>query len=128
MPYKYRDYSHIAAEASLAAGDQGKYWEMHAKLFESPPARDGAQLLPQLVGQAQGIGLDVAKFRGLDTTELGRLVNGRHSLLDIRKMLEAQAPVKADLQQVVDYAGVLVKAGLIEMPAPAASGRKPARK
>jgi len=55
-------------------------------------------------------------------------VNGRHSLLDIKKMLEAQAPVKADLQQIIDYAGVLAKAGLIEMPAPAASGRKPARK
>jgi len=73
-------------------------------------------------------GIDVAKFRGLDTTELSRLVNGRHSLLDIKKMLEAQAPVKADLQQIIDYAGVLVKAGLIEMPVPAASGKKPARK
>jgi len=64
-------------------------------------------------------GVDLSKFRGLDTAELGRLVNGRHSLLDIRKMLEAQAPVKADLQQVVDYAGALAKAGLIDMPAPA---------
>ncbi|MFO7691803.1 MAG: M28 family peptidase [Vicinamibacterales bacterium] len=73
-------------------------------------------------------GVDVAKFRGLDTAEMSRLVNGRHSLLDIRKMLEAQAPVKTDLQQIIDYAGVLVKAGLIEMPAPAASGKKPARK
>jgi protein-disulfide isomerase len=27
-------------EAALCAGDQGKYWEMHAKLFTSPPARD----------------------------------------------------------------------------------------
>ena len=72
-------------------------------------------------------GIDAAKFRGLDTTELGRLVNGRHSLLDIRKLLEAQAPGKADLQQIVDYAGVLAKAGLIEMPAaarPAKATRK----
>ena len=73
-------------------------------------------------------GVDVAKFRGLDTTELSRLVNGRHSLLDIKKMLEAQAPVKADLQQIIDYAGVLVKAGLIEMPAPAVKGKSAARK
>ena len=43
-------------------------------------------------------------------------------------MLEAQAPVKADLQQIIDYAGVLVKAGLIEMPAPAANGKSAARK
>ena len=27
-------------EAALCAGDQGKYWEMHAKLFTSAPARD----------------------------------------------------------------------------------------
>jgi hypothetical protein len=68
-------------------------------------------------------GIDLSKFRGLDTAELGRLVNGRHSLLDIRKMLEAQAPVKVDLQQVIDYAGALAKAGLVEIPAPAV--RKP---
>jgi len=74
-------------------------------------------------------GIDLAKFRGLDTTELARLVNGRHSVLDMRKMLEAQAPVKADLQRVVDYVAALAKAGLVEMPAPApAKGQKPVRK
>jgi hypothetical protein len=73
-------------------------------------------------------GVDLSKFRGLDTTELSRLVNGRHSLLDIKKMLEAQAPVKVDLQQVIDYAGALVKAGLAELPAPVVKGRKPAKK
>ena len=52
-----------AHEAASCAGEQGKYWEMHAKLFETPPAREGAQLVPQLVAQAQSIGLDVAKFR-----------------------------------------------------------------
>jgi hypothetical protein len=73
-------------------------------------------------------GADLTKFRGLDTAELSRLVNGRHSLLDIRKLLEAQAPVKADLQQIVDYTGLLAKAGLVEMPAPAAKGQKPVKK
>ena len=52
-----------AHEAANCAGDQGKYWEMHGKLFETPPPREGAQLGPQLVSQAQGIGLDLAKFR-----------------------------------------------------------------
>jgi hypothetical protein len=73
-------------------------------------------------------GADLTKFRGLDTTELSRLVNGRHSLLDIRKMLDAQSPVKADLQQIVDYTGLLAKAGLVEMPAPAPKGQKPVKK
>jgi len=52
-----------AHEAANCAGDQGKYWEMHTKLFESPPPRDTAQLAPQLVSQAQSIGLDAGKFR-----------------------------------------------------------------
>jgi hypothetical protein len=73
-------------------------------------------------------GVDLSKFRGLDATEVGRLVNGRHSLLDIKKMLDAQAPVKADLQQVIDYVGALAKAGLVELPAPAVKGQKPVRK
>ena len=58
MPYKYRDYSHIAAEASLAAGDQGKYWEMHDLLLER-----GARLDREgLVQLAAKLGLDVKRF------------------------------------------------------------------
>ena len=49
-----------AHEAANCAGEQGKYWEMHAKLFEQPPPRDSAQLVPQLVSQAQAVGLDAA--------------------------------------------------------------------
>jgi aminopeptidase YwaD len=72
---------------------------------------------------------ELAKFRGLDTAELGRLVNGRQSLLDIKKMLEAQAPGKADLQLMIDYVNLLAKAGLVEIPAPApAKGQKAAKK
>jgi protein-disulfide isomerase len=52
-----------AHEAANCAGEQGKYWEMHGKLFESPPTRDSAQLTPQIVSQAKAVGLDVGKFR-----------------------------------------------------------------
>jgi len=52
-----------AHEAANCAGEQGKYWEMHGKLFESPPPRDGAQLAPQLFSQAQSVGVEVGKFR-----------------------------------------------------------------
>jgi aminopeptidase YwaD len=72
---------------------------------------------------------ELARFRGLDTGELGRLVNGKQSLLDMRKMLETQATTKADLQLMIDYMDVLVKAGLAEMPAPPpVKGRKVAKK
>lgn len=57
-PYKYRDYSHIAAEALLAAGDQGKYWEMHDMLLDRSPKLDRASL----IGYAKELGLDVQRF------------------------------------------------------------------
>jgi protein-disulfide isomerase len=47
-----------AAEAALCAGDQGKYWEMHARLFANQRAL-GAD---QLGAHAQAVGLDEAKF------------------------------------------------------------------
>jgi protein-disulfide isomerase len=57
-PYIYRDYSHIAAEASLAARDQGKYWEMHDLLLKRSPKLDRGSLIIY----AQELGLDVKKF------------------------------------------------------------------
>ena len=57
-PYKYRDYSHIAAEASLAAADQGRYWEMHDILLKNSPKLDR----DSLIKYAKEIGLDTKKF------------------------------------------------------------------
>lgn len=57
-PYIYRDYSHLAAEASLDARDQGKYWEMHDMLIKRSPKLDR----PSLIAYAREIGLDVKKF------------------------------------------------------------------
>jgi protein-disulfide isomerase len=57
-PYKYRDYSHIAAEASLAAADQGKYWEMHDLLLKNSPKLDRNSL----INYAKELGLEVKRF------------------------------------------------------------------
>lgn len=57
-PYKYRDFSRIAAEASLAARDQGKYWEMHDILIKRSAKLDR----PSLIAYAVELGLDVEKF------------------------------------------------------------------
>jgi protein-disulfide isomerase len=57
-PYKYRDFSKIAAEASLAAKDQGKYWEMHDLLIAKSPKLDRVSL----IFYAGELGLDVKKF------------------------------------------------------------------
>ncbi|MDW7772154.1 MAG: thioredoxin domain-containing protein [Desulfobulbaceae bacterium] len=57
-PYKYRDFAKISAEASLAARDQGKYWEMHEILITRSPKLDRASL----ISYAEELELDVKKF------------------------------------------------------------------
>ncbi len=57
-PYIYRDYSHAAAEASLDARDQGKYWEMHDILLKRSPKLDRASL----IAYAKELGLDEKQF------------------------------------------------------------------
>jgi protein-disulfide isomerase len=70
-PYKYRDYSHIAAEASLAAGDQGRYWEMHDMLLKNSPKLDRESL----IRYAREIGLDMKAFvSSLDTMKHALLI------------------------------------------------------
>jgi protein-disulfide isomerase len=57
-PYQYHDYSHVAAEASLAALDQGKYWEMYEMLLKKSPQLDRSSLIEY----ARKLGLDIKKF------------------------------------------------------------------
>jgi protein-disulfide isomerase len=51
-------HAQLAAEAAEAAGAQGRFWEMHAKLFVNQDALDR----PSLERYAIEIGLDVARF------------------------------------------------------------------
>lgn len=51
-------YSEQAAEAAEAAGAQGKFWEMHAQLFEHQNALDGSSLKQY----ASELGLDKSRF------------------------------------------------------------------
>lgn len=70
-PYKYRDYSHIAAEASLAARDQGKFWEMHDLLLKRSPRLDRTSLIEY----AKELGLDVKRFtESLDAMKHSALI------------------------------------------------------
>ena len=71
-PYRYRDYSRGAAEASLAAREQGKYWEMHDLLIKISPKLDRASL----IGYAKDLGLDVKKFsEALDTQKFKKEID-----------------------------------------------------
>jgi protein-disulfide isomerase len=63
-PYRYRDFSHIAAEAALAARDQGKFWEMHGLLLDRSPKLDRESLIEY----ARELGLEMKSFtRDLDS-------------------------------------------------------------
>ncbi|HVZ72536.1 MAG TPA: thioredoxin domain-containing protein [Polyangia bacterium] len=58
-PLPFHDKAHLAAEAALAANEQGKFWEMHDKLFANQQALDR----PALEKYAEDLGLNMAKFR-----------------------------------------------------------------
>ena len=66
LRYVFRDYPLIqihpqafkAAEAAHCGGDQGKYWEMHEKLFTNQ-----TKLAPDdLASYAKDVGLDLAQY------------------------------------------------------------------
>jgi protein-disulfide isomerase len=64
FPLEFHADAHLAAEASLAAGAQGKFWEFHDKMFGNQSAIKRADLEKY----AKEVGLDVAKFKSaLDT-------------------------------------------------------------
>jgi len=52
--------------------------------------------------------------QAVDTLELSRLIDGKNSVLDIKKLLDAQSARKSDLQQILDYIEILKLAGLVE--------------
>jgi protein-disulfide isomerase len=62
-----------AHEAARCAGDQGKYWEMHGRLFTGP----GTHADDALMAHAQALGLPAADFQTC-------LESGRHTA-DIRR-------------------------------------------
>jgi protein-disulfide isomerase len=59
MPLPFHEHAHLAAEAALAANEQGKFWEMHDKLF----ANQQNLTRPDLEKYAEELGLNMAKFK-----------------------------------------------------------------
>ena len=57
-PLSFHPFAQKASEASECAEDQGKFWEMHDKLFTNQTALD----IPSLKSYAGGLGLNQAKF------------------------------------------------------------------
>jgi protein-disulfide isomerase len=99
-----------AAEAAHCAQDQGKYWEMHDRLYAANGKLEG----PDLKGYAREVGLDGAKFdRCLESGEkasvvaLGKKageqagVNGTPAFFINGRLLSGAQPLEA-FKQVVD--------------------------
>lgn len=59
MPYKYRDYARIAAEAACFAYKEGVFPQMHELLLKNSPALD----IESLIKYGARIGLDPAKMK-----------------------------------------------------------------
>ncbi|MBI4511976.1 MAG: thioredoxin domain-containing protein [Deltaproteobacteria bacterium] len=58
-PLPFHPHAMLAAQASLAAGEQGKFWEMHDKLFAAQSSMDREAIEKH----AQELGLDMDAFR-----------------------------------------------------------------
>ena len=58
FPLNFHPHAAKAAEASLCAADQGKFWEYHEVLFKNQKKLD----LPDLKAHAGEVGLDTQKF------------------------------------------------------------------
>ena len=57
------EHALVAAQAAEAAGLQGRFWEMHDKLYENQKAwTEAKDLTPILVDYAKQIGLDTDRF------------------------------------------------------------------
>jgi protein-disulfide isomerase len=77
FPLPFHKNAESAAEASLAANAQGKFWEMHDKMFANQKRLDR----DSLESYAKDLGLDMSKFRAaLDSRDYENSVRADASL------------------------------------------------
>jgi protein-disulfide isomerase len=78
FPLGFHKQAPAASTASLAAGEQGKFWEMHDLLFEKQKeyrGKDDAAMKALGVDLAKQLGLDVAKFeKDFDKPEFAQAI------------------------------------------------------
>jgi protein-disulfide isomerase len=70
-PLPFHPLAEDASKAALAAGEQGKFWEMHDKLFDKQPAISRADIEKY----AQELGLNMKKFStDMDSPKLAGMI------------------------------------------------------
>ena len=117
FPLPFHGQAHLAAEAMLAAQDQGKGWEMHDRMFMSQSTLE----LADLVVMASDAGLDTGKFKKAledgvyrkrvdQEIEIGKAlgVRGTPSFLINGELLVGAQPL-GEFEQAVDQAIVRAK-------------------
>ncbi len=78
-------YAFLAARAARCAGDQGKFWEMHDRLFGTQSEWTFANTPPvkAFEGYAKGLGLDAAKYNAcLESDRFADAITASHLLGD----------------------------------------------
>jgi len=79
MPLKFHKSATPAARAALAAGNQGKFWEFHDKLFAAKKLNK--QVIKQI---ATDLGLDMARFENdVKSAEISSKL--KKDMIDARK-------------------------------------------
>lgn len=75
-PLPMHPFAPYAAKASLAAARQGKFWEMHDKLFEANNAHQPDALKQEKIDEmAQSLGLDMDRYRkDVDSPEVAQQI------------------------------------------------------
>ncbi len=150
FPLSFHQNARPAALAALAAGEQGKYWEMHEKLFGNQNALDAASLEKY----ATELGLNLEKFKadmqsqkladiiskdqaagsqvGVSGTPAffinGRKISGAQPIQNFKTVIDqelgkAQAMIAAGTKPEAVYAAILEKAQ--NAPPPQAAPQAP---
>ena len=71
FPLDFHANAPLAHQAAVAAGEQGKFWEMHDALF----AHQNAMQREALIGYAKTLNLDVARFtKDLDSDKVKQII------------------------------------------------------
>ena len=81
LPLSFHQDAHLAAQASMAANEQGKFWAYHDKLFTNQSRLKKADLIQH----AKDLGLNLAKFKSaLDSGKYKKLVD--NDMADAKKV------------------------------------------
>jgi protein-disulfide isomerase len=136
FPLTIHQYAEKAARAAVAAQKQGKFWEMHAALFDNQQKLEASNV----ESLAKSIGLDMTRFvqdrdseasadivardrkqgEGLEISSTPSLfINGRHFV--------ASGEFKDDLEQWIDLELELVGAAAAKSPEAAAIPANPGK-